>query len=72
MTKVLKEAIAEIATLPEADQESIGRELLSHVERLRSLRGDVDRGIRSLDAGKGKAVAIEEVIRRARGRYGTK
>jgi hypothetical protein len=69
MTKVLKEAIAEVATLPESDQELIGRELLVHVEKLRSLRADIAHGVRSLDVGKGKRLDIEDVISRARGRY---
>jgi hypothetical protein len=69
MTKVLKEAIAEVATLPESDQELIGRELMVHVEKLRSLRADIADGVGSLDAGKGKRLDIEDVISRARGRY---
>jgi hypothetical protein len=69
MTKVLKEAIAEVATLPESDQELIGRELLAHVEKLRSLRSDIAHGVRSLDAGKGRTLDVEDVISRARGRY---
>ena len=69
MTKALKDAIAEVASLPESDQELIGRELLAHVEKLRSLRADMARGARSLDAGKGKPLDIEDVISRARGRY---
>ena len=67
--KVLKEAIAEVATLPESDQELIGRELLVHVEKLRSLRADIAHGVRSLDAGNGKRLDIEDVISRARGGY---
>ena len=38
MTKTLERALAEIARLPEADQDRIGRELLAEVERLRSSR----------------------------------
>jgi hypothetical protein len=68
--KILETAMAEIASLPEADQEKIGQELLTHVEKLRSLRAEIDKGIRSLDAGKGKKLNIEDVIRRARERHG--
>ena len=49
MTKVLKEAIAEVATLPESDQELIGRELLVHVEKLRSLRAYAPLSLQSSD-----------------------
>ena len=51
MVKTLEQAIAEVANLPAVDQEQIGRKLLSHVEKLRLLRSDIDEGIRSLDAG---------------------
>lgn len=65
MVKLLEQAIAEVANLPAADQEQIGRKLLTHVERLRELRRDIDAGIASLDAGKGRPLDIDEFIRRA-------
>lgn len=68
MTKTLKDAMDEIATLPEADQEKIGRGLLSHVEKLRQLRVEIDKSIRSLDAGAGKELDIEDFIRQRHGR----
>ena len=34
MVRTLEQAIAEISRLPDADQEQIGRKLLSHVEKL--------------------------------------
>jgi hypothetical protein len=70
MTKVLKEAIDEVANLPEADQEKIGRDLQAYVTGLRQLRAEIDKGIRSLDAGKGKALDIEDLIRDANARHG--
>jgi hypothetical protein len=69
MTKVFEEAIEEVTNLPDADQEQIGHDLLVHVEKLRHLRTDLDRGIKSLEAGEGKSVDIEDVIRRSRDRY---
>lgn len=63
MVKTLEQAIAEVAALPDADQEQIGRQLLSHVEKLRSLREELDKGVRSLDAGKGRTVDIDEFVR---------
>jgi hypothetical protein len=68
--KILETAIAEVTSLPEADQEKIGHELLAHVEKLRRLRAEIDKGIRSLDDGKGKKLDIEDIIRRARERHG--
>jgi len=62
MEKTLERAIVEVATLPDADQEQIGRQLLSHIEKLRQLRADIDMGIRSLDAGEGKPLDIDEFL----------
>ena len=63
MVRALEQAIAEVAALPDSDQEQIGRQLLSHVEKLRSLREELDKGVRSLDAGKGRAVDVDEFVR---------
>lgn len=63
MTRTFEQAIAEVAALPDADQEQIGRQLLSHVEKLRRLREELDKGARSLDAGKGRTFSIEEFMR---------
>lgn len=65
MVKTLEQAIGEVVNLPDADQEQIGRKLLSHVEKLRELRADIDKGIRSLDAGEGTPLDIEEFIRQS-------
>jgi len=70
MVKVLKEALEEISSLPDADQETIGRSLLSHVEKLRRLRSEIDKGLRSLAAGGGKTLKIKAFIRQARARHG--
>ena len=70
MVKALEQAIAEIGTLPDADQEEIGRRLLSHVEKLRQLREEIDKGTRSLDAGAGKPLDMAEFLSRKRIRDG--
>ena len=70
MVKLLEQAIAEVASLPAADQEQIGRSLLSHVEKLRKLRTEVDKGLRSLDAGEGRPLDIEEFIRESIEKHG--
>lgn len=64
MVSTLEHAIAKLANLPAADQERIGRKLLSHVERLRQLRAEIDRGLHSLDEGQGRGLDIEDFIRR--------
>jgi len=60
--KALEQAIAEIATLPDAEQERIGRRLLSHMRKLRRLREEIDKGIRSLEAGEGEPLDIAEFL----------
>ena len=65
-SKTLDEAIAKAHELPEADQERIGRELSDYIDRLRALRRDLNEGLRSLDAGLGRPLDIEDVIARAR------
>ena len=70
MTKVLREAIAKVEALPEAAQDHIARELLDYLDRLNALRADLEVGIRELDAGQGREVAIEDLLRRARAQRG--
>ena len=70
MVKTLEQAIAQISRLPDADQEQIGRKLLSHVEKLNALRAEIDKGINSLDAGEGSALDIEDFLRRKNSGYG--
>jgi hypothetical protein len=68
MVKTLERAIAEVERLPTDMQEKIGRELLAHVEKLRSLRADLAKGLQSLDDGQGRELDMEDVIKRSRRR----
>ena len=45
MVKTLEDALAEVATLPEAAQEQIGRDLLAYVQKLRRLRATIEDSI---------------------------
>ena len=67
MVKTLQQAIAEVERLPAEDQEKIGRTLLSHVEKLRALRSEIDKGLRSLDAGEGAESTIDDFLRQKNG-----
>jgi len=71
MTKLLEEAMARVATLPEEAQEKIGEELIAHVEKVKRLRSELQKGVSSLDLGEGKELDIHEVIVRARRQYGS-
>ncbi len=70
MVKILEQAFAKLSSLPADDQEQIGRKLLSHVEKLHWLRTEIDKGIRSLDAGEGAPLDIEEFIRDMNDKHG--
>ena len=58
-------AVEKAQALPLPDQERIGRDLSRYVDNLAELRGKLDQGIRSLDAGLGKELVMEDVIARA-------
>jgi hypothetical protein len=64
-TKTLDQAVAKAKRLPAADQRRIAEELDRYVEDLASLREKLEEGVRSLDAGLGKELDIEELIARA-------
>ena len=66
MTKMLKKAVAQVERLPEADQEVIGGQILTHIEKLEALRRDIDAGLSSLDVGAGEELDMNDVISRAR------
>lgn len=70
MVKTLEQAIAQVSRLPVADQEQIGRKLLMHVEKLNGLRADIDEGLRSLDAGEGRVLDMEALLREKNSRHG--
>jgi hypothetical protein len=44
--------------------------MVSHVEKLRRLRAEIDKGIRSLDAGEGKPLDVEDFLRQHNERHG--
>ena len=63
MVTTLKKAIAELASLPDSDQEEIGRKLLSHVE-LQKLRADiVQDSVRSTPAKASRSMSRSSSIR---------
>ncbi|MDQ2078931.1 hypothetical protein RA307_01960 [Xanthobacteraceae bacterium Astr-EGSB] len=61
MVKTLKTAFDEIATLPDADQEEIARQLLAYVDKVRRLRVDLQDGIAALDRGDFDEIADEDL-----------
>ena len=69
MVKILEIAISKAASLTEAAQEQLGREILERIETLAQLRAEIEIGIRELDAGMGEELNIEDVIREARAEH---
>jgi hypothetical protein len=72
MVKTLELAIRKAASLPEAAQEQLGRELLERIDTLDELRAEIEIGIRELDAGMGKKLDVEDVIAQARNEHARK
>ena len=70
MMKALNVVWEEVKRLPKTDQENIGRHVLNHVEKLRLLRTDIEKGARSLEAGKGIELDIDDVLSRVHARQG--
>jgi hypothetical protein len=70
MVRTLEQAMAQISQVPDADQEKISRKLLLHVEKLNALRGEIDKGISSLDAGEGGILDVENFLREKNLRHG--
>jgi hypothetical protein len=72
MTKLLEQAMAKVAALPAETQEKIGEELLAHLDKVKRLRGALEKGISSLDRNEGKELNMSDVIGRARREYGSR
>ena len=72
MVKTLEVAMSKAAALSEAAQEQLGRELLDRIESLEQLRCELAVGVAQLDAGLGKELDIEEVIKKARASYASR
>jgi hypothetical protein len=68
-TKTIELAMAKVATLPEAAQERIGREVLEHIESFAELRAELEIGIKQLDAGLGEELDMDEIITLARAEH---
>lgn len=63
VVKTLELALSKAASLPEAAQEALGRELLARIDELTRLRAEIETGLKELDAGLGKKLDVEELLR---------
>lgn len=67
--KTLDQAVARAKLLSAADQQRIAQRLDRYVDELAEVREKLDAGARSLDAGLGRELDIEDLIARANAGY---
>ena len=70
MVRVLELAVEALGSLPAADQERMGRQLLSYIEKLLRLRIEVDKGARALEDEAGVPLDVDDVLDRQNERHG--
>ena len=70
MVRTLELAIEALRNLPAADQERMGRQLHSYIEKLLALRIEIERGARVLEAEAGVPLDIDDFLERQNARYG--
>ena len=70
MAKAVETAIEALRSLPERDQERMGRQLLWHIEKLLALRLEIDKGSHALDQAAGDALDVDEFLRRQNEHHG--
>ncbi len=69
MVRALELAIEALRNLPASDQERIGRQVLTYVEKLQRLRIDIAQGASALDEQAGVSLDIDDFLRRQNERH---
>ena len=59
MVRAIELAVEALGSLPAADQERMGRQLLSYIEKLLRLRIEVEKGVRALDDAAGVPLDVD-------------
>jgi hypothetical protein len=70
MVRALELAVEALKTLPAADQERLGRQLASYVEKLLQLRVEIDWGISVLGREAAVALDVDEFLVQQNARHG--
>jgi len=70
MVRALELAIEALGNLPAADQERMGRQLLSYIEKLLQLRIEVEKGVRVLEEGPAMPLDVDAFLRQQNERHG--
>jgi hypothetical protein len=70
MVRALELAIQALGSLPAADQERMGRQLLTYIEKLLRLRIEIEKGARALEAEGGVPLDVADFVLRQSERHG--
>ena len=70
MVRALELAIDALKNLLPADQERMGRQLLSYIEKLLALRVEIEKGIGVLEAEAGAPLDVDEFLKQQNARHG--
>ena len=70
MVRILELAVEALNNLPAADQERMGRQLLSYIEKLLALRIEIEKGARVLDAEAGVPLDVADFLTQQNARHG--
>ena len=70
MVRALELAIQALGTLPAADQERMGRQLLSYIEKLLQVRIEIEKGARALETEGGVPLDVDDFVFRQNERHG--
>jgi hypothetical protein len=70
MVRALELAIEALRNLPAADQERVGRQLLTYIEKLQQLRIEIERGVRVLEAEAGVPLDLDDFLVQLNQRHG--
>lgn len=70
MSKMLTVGVKEIKKLPVEMQDSVGLDLIERAAAWHELREKIMEGVREADAGLGRRISAEDLIREFRKRHG--
>jgi len=69
MVRALELAIEALKNLPAADQERMGRQLISYIEKLQQLRIEIEKGVRVLETEAGVSLDVGEFLMQQNARH---
>jgi hypothetical protein len=70
MVRALELAVEALKSLPAADQERMGRQLLTYIEKLLALRIEIEKGARAIEAEAGVPLDVDEFLKQRNAYHG--